>query len=313
MSSGTRMILGTGTTGMSGVTWTMYSDGELDISATSAKNYIGRINNWDSDWDELVTTVKIKNIKAPGSSSNGDPSTVFSNFVNCKTLKTSKEFGRGAATNYGLKLRYTDWFYDGSLTEWCTSRDNYHSNAPLTPQAGNQFNLYLNDILLSGDVIVPLIGTSGEFSYVKNITSATFSSGITKISNYMFYHSTAIAITLNEGITTVGDHSFRASDLESINIPSTLKTIGVRMFQNCARLTQVVFPSNITSVGSYAFNGCSALTLLDFSHNTSVPTLGSNALTSTPSSLIIRVPSSLYDSWKTASGWSAYASKIVAV
>ena len=52
----------------------------------------------------------------------------------------------------------------------------------------------------------------------------------------------------------------------------------------------------------------------DFSTHTSVPTLSNtNAFTDIPADCEIRVPAALYDSWKSATNWSTYASKIVGV
>lgn len=101
------------------------------------------------------------------------------------------------------------------------------------------------------------------------------------------------------------------------------------MFQNCTSLsgtaTVKLTPGQyFTSIPSGAmqnmFQGCSNLTkvILDFSTFSSIPTLGGvnyiNVFNSTTDTrLEIRVPSSLVDTWKTASNWSTWASHIIGV
>ena len=103
---------------------------------------------------------------------------------------------------------------------------------------------------------------------------------------------------------------------------SKIKEIGSYVFYNCADLTTISFPS-VTIIGSSAFQYCSKLTSL-YLLGSQVATLTNiNAFGSTPISNYttetggaygsIFVPASLYDSYKTASKWSTYSSRLVSM
>jgi hypothetical protein len=56
------------------------------------------------------------------------------------------------------------------------------------------------------------------------------------------------------------------------------------------------------------------MAIYDFSTHTSVPTLSSmDAFDGIPSDCIMKIPSALFETWKNATNWSIYASKMVAV
>lgn len=100
--------------------------------------------------------------------------------------------------------------------------------------------------------------------------------------------------------------SFRRIDLSDSNI-----TTIPDYFIYDATCQEVILPPTVTQIGSSAF-GYSSLKLLDMSRATSVPTLGSRAL-SAGSGFQILVPAALYDEWIVATNWAAYADYIVAV
>lgn len=83
-------------------------------------------------------------------------------------------------------------------------------------------------------------------------------------------------------------------------------------FYQCGNLTSVEIPSSVTSIGAYAFNDCRSLTSITV-EATTPPTLGYRAFDVTPANLVIYVPSESVETYKSASGWSTYASKIQAI
>ncbi len=60
----------------------------------------------------------------------------------------------------------------------------------------------------------------------------------------------------------IGDNAFcKCISLESIEISSSIKWIGIRAFEDCTKLTSVVFeiPSSLSMIGDYAFHNCEVL------------------------------------------------------
>ena len=84
-------------------------------------------------------------------------------------------------------------------------------------------------------------------------------------------------------------------------------------FPSCSSLTKVSFP-NATSIGNGVFQYCDKLTTIYVGTNTStVCTLSNTSAFNNCTNLTnIYVPSSLVDSYKSATNWSSYASKIKA-
>ena len=120
-----------------------------------------------------------------------------------------------------------------------------------------------------------------------------------------------VEISLPAGVTIVGSSAFNlASSLKTINLSSSLKTIGSYAFY-LSGLAQIDLPSTTTTIESNAFQYCYYMKTI-IVRATTPPTLGSNALYGvTPTA--IYVPSASVAAYKSASGWSAFASKIEAI
>lgn len=87
-------------------------------------------------------------------------------------------------------------------------------------------------------------------------------------------------------------------------------SIGKYTFDGYSSLTSITIPNSVTSIGNSAFYGCSSLTSVTILPTTP-PTLGSNVFYNIPSLAVITVPKGTLDAYKTATNWSAYASKMV--
>ena len=113
--------------------------------------------------------------------------------------------------------------------------------------------------------------------------------------------------------TSIGNQVFQnCSGLTSVSFP-VATSIGDSAFSGCSKLTEVSFPE-ATSIGVSAFNGCSSLTTIYVGTNTStVCTLyNTTAFNNCTNLTNIYVPESLVNSYKTATNWSSFASKIKA-
>ena len=101
---------------------------------------------------------------------------------------------------------------------------------------------------------------------------------------------------------------FRAcSNLSAIMLPSTIKIIRDNAFNGC-NFIKFIIPDTITGIGSYVFSWNKSITTF-ISYPTIPPSTG-NIFTTVPN---IYVPDASVDTYKNASGWSQYASKIKAL
>lgn len=103
----------------------------------------------------------------------------------------------------------------------------------------------------------------GVCKYCTSLTSVTFPSGLTTISDYAFDGAFAAntSLTIPNTVTTIGSNAFVTSKLVSVTIPSSVTTIGGYAFQN-SKLTSLVIPDTVTSIGSSMVQGCTSLTTL---------------------------------------------------
>lgn len=186
------------------------------------------------------------------------------------------------------------------------------------------------------------VGQNGRLT----ITSHTFSNGVgtiefsdnvTGMTGHSFYGcNTMTGLELPNSITSIGDLSlFNCSILTNVNIPSGVTNMGIGVFYTCSSLTSLDIPSGVTSISSAFCYSCTSLTSVNISSNvtsignqafqycsglTSViisaaapPSLGSSAFSNVNSNCKIYVPSGSVNTYKSASGWSTYASMIQAI
>ena len=193
----------------------------------------------------------------------------------------------------------------------------------------------LNHIINTKEGIRQEINRAYETEEISN--SDTFNSYIQKLEEHPFYLKRLVEGTIESikvsNVTSIGSNAFRSCrKLTSVNIPNAT-SIGNYAFYDCTGLTSVSFP-NATSIGSQAFYSCSNLTSVSFPEATNIgdsafyncsglTTIYVGTNTSTVCTLSntnafnnctkltnIYVPASLVDSYKSATNWSSYASKI---
>lgn len=121
------------------------------------------------------------------------------------------------------------------------------------------------------------------------------------------------SVEIPDSVTSIGNSAFMAcSALPSIVIPDSVTFIGGSCFHYCDVLKSVVIGSGITTIAYSAFNTCYRLQVVDFSKAKVVPTLDNvNAFNGVPTTCKIVIPDSLYDSWKSATNWSALTQTFV--
>lgn len=185
------------------------------------------------------------------------------------------------------------------------------------------------DAELEASFLSSIDGTLGA-----NVTKLP--NGLTAIGNYAFYGNSNFAMTsLPDSITSIGNYAFHScSNLALSKYPNNLTSIGEYAFYNNLKLaignypsgfttvgrwayfscimTELNFPSTTTSIGEYSFWQCRSLTKV-IVNATTPPTLGTNAFGNTPiaqSGGYIYVPDASVETYKSATNWSSYATKI---
>ncbi|MCM1533167.1 MAG: leucine-rich repeat protein [Corallococcus sp.] len=185
-------------------------------------------------------------------------------------------------------------YYTGVIADWCNISFGGYGANPLY----YAHNLYINNEIISGDIVMPNGVTTIPSYTFKNsaITSITIPNSVTSIDGYAFdscnnltavYYAGTVGdwckininsnpmsyaqnlyinneiisgdIVLPDGVTTIPMYTFKNSTITSITIPNSVKTIGGFAFQNCNCLTGITVPNSVTSIGSSAFSGCSSL------------------------------------------------------
>ena len=125
----------------------------------------------------------------------------------------------------------------------------------------------------------------------------------------------------NDRLTTIGNYAFYyCSRLTTVSFP-VASTIQYGAFSSCYALTTASFPA-ATTIGGYAFARCYNLKSLYLTGSSLCKLSNSNAFSSTPIGGYsasagtygsIYVPSSLLASYKTATNWTYFSSRFVAI
>lgn len=119
---------------------------------------------------------------------------------------------------------------------------------------------------------------------------------------YKFLTHTIEKIDIPSGTTEILDMQFvNQTALTSVTIPSTVTVIGMDAFHGCTNLQSLTIPSSVTSLGARFYYGQTLIM-----QGTTPPSLYD--IQSTTAN--IYVPDAAVDTYKSATGWSNYASKI---
>lgn len=130
---------------------------------------------------------------------------------------------------------------------------------------------------------------------------------------YNVYYNTQTKIfSLPESVTSISTYlCYFALNLKELIIPEGVTTIGNYMSYQCRKMKKIVLPSTLTSLGNYAFYQNVNLTDI-YIYATTPPTLGgTSCFNIVPTICKIHVPADSLDAYKTATNWSAQASKMV--
>lgn len=165
-------------------------------------------------------------------------------------------------------------------------------------------------------VTIPDTITTIQYSTFEGCTSLTdiVLSNLTLLGDTMFKGCTSLSKVVVPNvirITLINNNTFQnCSSLTSFEIPQSVTQIKLQAFISSG-LTSITIPSGVTTIGNQVFSNCSNLSSVTVLATTP-PTLGSNVFNNT-NNCPIYVPAASVNAYKTASGWSTYASRIQAI
>lgn len=144
-----------------------------------------------------------------------------------------------------------------------------------------------------------------------NIVTVTFNKNTTFIGNGFISGSTSLKnvyVQNCESPTNIGANAFDyCTALTEVLLCNTVQTIGAESFRHTSSLKDIFIPSSVANINVLAFANSGLLSVR--MGGTTPPRLGAMVFEDAP--LIgIEVPASAVETYKTASGWSNYASII---
>lgn len=145
-------------------------------------------------------------------------------------------------------------------------------------------------------------------------SALTLPDGVSLIESYAFQGwASALSVSIPGSVRTIRSNAFEGwLSAGSLTIPEGVVTIESTAFQEWRAATSLTLPSTLTSIGAYAFANWHAMTTLDV-HAETPPSASANSFSNLPAAAVIRVPAGSVDAYKSASGWSAHAAKIIAI
>lgn len=157
--------------------------------------------------------------------------------------------------------------------------------------------------------------SSGYFCYGCTKLEEVNMPKCTTFGNYSFYNNTALKAIDFPSLTAVASNCFRqCTAATSVNLP-VCTSIAANAFQKDALIEKMDFPL-VGSIAATAFDQCSVLTAVILRKNAVCTLANVSAFNNTPIKTgtgYIYVPSSLVNSYKTATNWSSYANQIRAI
>ena len=157
------------------------------------------------------------------------------------------------------------------------------------------------------------------FTGTANLKRISLPKEVVSLYSYAFQCSGIERIWLSDDLSTMqssvfaGYSTYTKNSLKKIVMPPNITNIQSNLFYYQTSLSTVEFKGDVTALNYATFQYCPSIRKMYFKNNTTVPTLNNSTFSGTSevaSDMKIIVPDNLYDSWKTTSNWSNYASFI---
>lgn len=204
-------------------------------------------------------------------------------------------------------LRFTASVANNTTVDWGDGTSEVKGSTSAT----NYFHRYSQ----GGDYVVTMTVNTGTISFVGTSGSSGYSIYGSRANSNYHNRSRIQKVVIGDNVTSIGTYVFyQCYTLEPIIISDSVTSIGTYAFNNCYSLTSITIPDSITSIEGNAFASCYGMSEYHFKPTTPPTLANSNAFTSIASDCIIYVPysadHSILDAYKTATNWSAQASKM---
>ena len=274
-----------GATSSDHLTWTLYTNGRLEINGTGEMKDYGESGQSLPPWN--VYKNQIKSVKV-GSGVNKIGSYAFYQhneltsltladsvwvigsyaFCECKNLSSISAHNMKAISEKAFyrceKLieieSQSDLQYIG---EWAFAESGlFLFSIPSTVTQIKRAAFANTDLaavtIPEGVTVIP----GDAFMGCENLFSVTIKGNVTDIGFSAFEGCSFTSIELPSTVTYIGHSAFANNpNLKSISIPNGVETIESGTFNKCTSLTSVDIPESVTSIGSQAFSYCSFTTL----------------------------------------------------
>ena len=261
-------------------------------------------------------------------------------FYNCRNMNNGGTIEIPEGVQRIGNDAFTSVFYNSSKNLKIPSTLNYVASYAFSNRTYLS-DLYITD--LSSFFKIEFGGSYNFFNgsrtkfYVNNsrVTNVTIPNDITTLKSFTFFSAVTItSVTIPSTVTSIGGmHTFRYSGLRNVTVPSSVTSwtgnytfadctsltkatlnnsgnISYAAFYSCTSLTGVTLGDNITAIYSRAFSGCTKLSSVTL-NSTTPPSIESDSFGGVPSTCKFYVPCSAVNTYRTASVWSDYASRIV--
>lgn len=154
------------------------------------------------------------------------------------------------------------------------------------------------------------ITANGQYS-VADYAGATVN--VPDFKNLVDRSITSVTADMLAGVTKIGWGAFLGcQSLTSVEIPNSVTSFDFAAF-GMSGLQSITIPSSVTSIGGNTFAECSLLESVTVLATTPPTLSGEGVFQNTSPNLVIYVPAESVITYKEASGWSDYESKIQAI
>ena len=206
----------------------------------------------------------------------------------------------------------------------------------ITVQAGKSTRLLTAGKYCDRDIVVTAEGGGGEdqLSSLLNGSITSIHSNVDDVVGYACRGITSlVSVELPEAVS-IGTYAFYGcSGITALNIPK-VTTLGTYAFYGCNKIAEVRLPlaesipascfyqceslkkadlGAAKSISSSGFAYCSKLDVLILRRTDAVVTLNSSGFSGANFDGFVYVPAALVESYKTATNWTAHASRIRAI